>query len=151
MGLLNQDLGLEDDFSLSVWIRSQEGENPFNYNPIFYIGDCAGSNGASQLEVYVGNGGLTVATNRKSLDYSFDYFDNFDYSGWTQLGLSLNGDVLTVYIDGNFFDDALFNGLNSATFGAFLGSFNFRILNAPPTTSAETWTTLRFGTERSRI
>ena len=126
MGFLSSaDVGLENEFSLSIWIHEQQGLSIFNYNPILYIGDCVDAEGASQLEVYVGNGGLTVVTNRMSPESSDHYYDDFNYTDWTQLGLRLGGGVLTMFVNGSPFESESFNGLNEATFNTFLGIIQF--------------------------
>ena len=124
-GVLNADLGLENEFSLSIWIRKELGESIFDYNPILYIGDCGDDGGPSQLEVYVGNGGLTVVTNRMGQENSDHYYGSFSYTDWTQLGLRLDGGVLTRFINGFPEDSAAFDGLNDATFSAYLGFIQF--------------------------
>ena len=120
MGQINENVGLVGEFSLSIWVRSDLGI--INYNPIFHIGDAQTcENEASQLEVYVGNGGLTVVTNRTSPQSSGHYFNAFSYNTWTHLGLRLTDGTMTMFLDGEPFETWPFEALNEAPFDAFLG------------------------------
>ena len=120
MGQIHENVGLAGEFSLSIWIRSDLGI--VNYNPLFHIGDAQTcENEASQLEAYVGNGGLTVVTNRTSPQSSDHYFNAFSYNTWTHLGLRLSDGVMTMFLDGEPFETWPFEALNEASFDSFLG------------------------------
>lgn len=119
-GQIPFDIGLAGEFSLSVWIRSDLGI--FNYNPVFYIGDALNcENESSQIEAYVGNGGLTVAMNRTAPESSAHYFTSFFYTEWTQLGLSLNQGILDFYINGTLLESWPMGSLNESNSDAFIG------------------------------
>ena len=54
----------------------------------------------SNLEVYMGNGGLTVASNRGTDDFSFYYYNEISHLEWTHITLTLTGSHMALYTNG---------------------------------------------------
>ena len=89
---------LQGDFTFSFWIRSIIGITDFN--PIMILNGGSGCSINSNLEVYMGNGGLTVSSNRGTDDFSFYYFNEISHLEWTHITLTLTGSQMALYTNG---------------------------------------------------
>ena len=89
---------LQGDFTFSFWIRSIIGITDFN--PIMILNGGSGCSINSNLEVYMGNGGLTVASNRGTEDFSFYYYNEIAHLEWTHITLTLTGSQMALYTNG---------------------------------------------------
>jgi len=121
---------LHDEFTFSVKIKSSQvigNEGP--YNPLIYFGDRLNTNNEnSDFEVYFGNNGITVVTNRSSSSGEGHYFTSpFDYSDWLTLTVSYNSGLVSIYFDGVLSDSHQFShrSINSNYNDLFVGSSMF--------------------------
>ena len=89
---------LQGDFTFSFWIRSIIGITDFN--PIMILNGGSGCSINSNLEVYLGNGGLTVSSNRGTDDFSFYYYNEISHLEWTHIALKLTGTQMALYTNG---------------------------------------------------
>ena len=89
---------LQGDFTFSFWIKSIIGITDFN--PIMILNGGIGCSINSNLEVYMGNGGLTVSSNRGTDDFSFYYYNEISHLEWTHITLTLTGSQMALYTNG---------------------------------------------------
>ena len=123
-GYVENGLFLEGDFSVSFWMRSDLGT--FNYNPIVMIGDgLTCENELSQLEIYVGNGGITVSHNRTQSNSSYHYFQAVSHFDWVHVGFSLQSGTMTMYVQGLPVEQAMMSDLMSLDLPLFVGYTQF--------------------------
>ena len=123
-GYVEDGLLLEGDFSVSFWMRSDLGT--FNYNPIVMIGDgLTCENELSQLEIYVGNGGITVSHNRTQSNSSYHYFQAVSHFDWVHVGFSLQSGTMTMYVQGLPVEQAMMSDLMSLDLPLFVGYTQF--------------------------
>ena len=123
-GYVEDGLLLEGDFSVSFWMRSDLGT--FNYNPIVMIGDgLTCENELSQLEIYVGNGGITVSHNRTQSNSSYHYFQAVNHFDWVHIGFSLQSGTMTMYVQGLPVEQAMMSDLMSLDLPLFVGYTQF--------------------------
>ena len=123
-GYVEDGLLLEGDFSVSFWIRSDLGT--FNYNPIVMIGDgLSCDNELSQLEIYVGNNGVTVSHNRTQSSSSYHYFQSVDHMEWVHVGFSQESGTMTMFVQGTPVEQADMSDLNASDMPLFVGYTQF--------------------------
>ena len=123
-GYVEDGLLLEGDFSVSFWMRSDLGT--FNYNPIVMIGDgLTCENELSQLEIYVGNGGITVSHNRTQSNSSYHYFQAVSHFDWVHVGFSQQSGTMTMYVQGLPVEQAMMSDLMSLDLPLFVGYTQF--------------------------
>jgi len=123
-GYVEDGLLLEGDFSVSFWIRSDLGT--FNYNPIVMIGDgLSCDNELSQLEIYVGNNGVTVSHNRTQSSSSYHYFQSVDHMEWVHVGFSQESGTMTMFVQGTPVEQADMSDLIASDMPLFVGYTQF--------------------------
>ena len=123
-GYVEDGLLLEGGFSVSFWIRSDLGT--FNYNPIVMIGDgLSCDNELSQLEIYVGNNGVTVSHNRAQSSSSFHYFQSVDHMEWVHVGFSQESGTMTMFVQGTPVEQADMSDLIASDMPLFVGYTQF--------------------------
>ena len=123
-GYVEDGLLLEGDFSVSFWIRSDLGT--FNYNPIVMIGDGLSCDSElSQLEIYVGNNGVTVSHNRAQSSSSSHYFQSVDHMEWVHVGFSQESGTMTMFVQGMPVEQADMSDLIASDMPLFVGYTQF--------------------------
>ena len=114
---------LSNDFTISFSMKSQIGLS--NYNPIFYKGPIDNCNESSELEIYIGNGGITIIVNRgqNSVD---NYFTNpFNYEDWLDVTITSQNNIYTIYFDGQFSESYTLTNVVNQSYPIAIGYLNW--------------------------